>query len=60
MMKGYRTVAFNLVSAIVPLISITEWREVIPDTYLPWWLLFIALGNVYLRTITTTPIGRKC
>lgn len=59
MMKGYRTVGFNVVGAILPLLTLTEWNDVVPKDYLPYWILFVSLGNVYLRTITTTPIGRK-
>ena len=58
MMKGWRTITFNTISAIVPVVSLTEWHAVFPPDYLPYWLLFVALTNVYLRTVTTTPVGR--
>lgn len=58
-LKGWRTIAFNVLSAVVPMISLTEWNALFSPEWLPYWLLFVALANVYLRTITTTPIGRK-
>ena len=58
-MKGWRTIAFNILSTAVPLISLTEWNAVFPAEWLPYWLLVVAIANVYLRTITTTPIGRR-
>lgn len=57
-MKGYRTIIFNVLSAVVPILSLTEWHAIIPVEYLPYWMLFVAIGNTVLRTITTTPIGR--
>ncbi len=58
-MKGYRTLAFNILSTVVPIVSLTEWNEAIPAEYLPYWLLFVALVNILLRMVTTTPVGRK-
>jgi len=57
-MKGWRTIAFNILSAIVPILALTEWHAVFPTAWLPYWMLIVALVNTYLRTITTTPIGR--
>ena len=58
-MKGWRTIAFNILSTIIPIISLSEWNDVFPAEWLPYWLLVVAVANVYLRTITTTPIGRR-
>lgn len=58
-MKGWRTVAANVLSTAVPFLMLTEWREVVPESYLPFWMLFIALMNVSLRMVTTTPVGKK-
>ncbi len=58
-MKGYRTIIFNGLAAVLPVLELTEFKAVIPDDYLPWYMLAVALGNLYLRTITTTPVGRK-
>lgn len=58
-LKGWRTIAFNVLSTIFPIMSLTEWGAVLPDMWEPYWMLFVALGNTYLRTITTTPVGRS-
>jgi hypothetical protein len=58
MLKGYKTILFNLLAALVPLLELTEMREVIPDNYLPIYMLAVAMGNLYLRTVTTTPVGK--
>ena len=58
-MKGWRTITVNILSTAVPFLMLTEWREVFPEAYLPFWMLFVALMNVWLRMITTTPVGRK-
>ena len=58
-MKGYRTITFNVLSAVVPILTLTEFNAVVPQEYLPYWLLGVAVVNVYLRTITTTPMGAR-
>lgn len=59
MLKGYKTITFNLLAAVVPLMELTELKAVVPDDYMPVYLLVVALGNVWLRSITTTPVGKK-
>lgn len=58
-MKGYRTVFVNVLFTLVPIMELTEWRVLLPEEYLPYWMLFVATANIILRAITTTPIGRK-
>ena len=57
--KGLRTVLFNILAAIIPIAQMTEVIHVIPEQYMNWYLLAVALGNMYLRYRTTTPIGKK-
>lgn len=59
MFKGWKTVTFNVLAAIVPILELTEIRGVVPEQYLPFYALAVAMGNVYLRSITTTPMGKK-
>jgi hypothetical protein len=69
-LKGYRTLIFNLLAALpvivlelghtlLPVLSIPEMQAVIPPKWLPWYLLAVALGNLALRKVTTTPMGRS-
>lgn len=58
-MKGYRTIAVNLLSTIVPIMALTEWRDVLPKDWVPYYALGLAVANVWLRSITTTPVGRS-
>ena len=57
--KGWKTVTFNVAAAIVPLLELTELKGIIPAQYLPYYGLVVALGNVYLRSVTTSAIGKK-
>lgn len=66
MLKGYRTFIVNILLGLVPLIevfgqilNIPEMRGVVPAQYLPWYGVVVALVNLYLRSITTTPPGQK-
>lgn len=58
-MKGWRTITANVLAALLPFLALAEWQEVVPAE---WWSIYalgVALLNVLLRTITTTPVGRK-
>ena len=70
MLKGYRTIIFNagaaLVAAImaalpiiVQVLSMPELAAIIPRAWMPYFGLAVALGNIWLRAITTTPVGRR-
>ena len=58
-LKGWRTIAFNALNAMVAIAAMPEVADVLPPEVLPWVMLFTALGNMYLRKITTTPLGQK-
>lgn len=58
-LKGWRTIAFNVLNAAVAVAAMPEVANVLPPKVLPWVMLFAALGNMYLRKITTTPLGQK-
>tara|TARA_R110000782_G_scaffold229325_1_gene315744 strand:- start:222 stop:410 length:189 start_codon:yes stop_codon:yes gene_type:complete len=57
--KGWKTVTFNTLAAVVPVLELTELKGLVPSEYLPFYGLSVALGNVYLRSITTSAIGKK-
>lgn len=58
-LKGWRTIAFNVLATLLPLASLTEWHDVLPKDYLPYYILGVTLGNMILRGLTTTPMGRN-
>lgn len=58
-MKGYRTIATNILFAVVPILELTELRDVMPNDWLPWYSLGVVLANLMLRYLTTTPMGQK-
>ena len=58
-MKGYRTIAANVLFAVVPILELTEFRDVLPPDWLPWYSLGVVLANLALRYVTTTPVGSK-
>lgn len=65
-MKGYRTLTFN-VAAMLPLILELamqiiidpEFGALIPEEWLTEYGLTVAVINILLRRITTTPMGRS-
>lgn len=54
-LRGFRTFIANALMAILPIMELTEFRDVLPDGWLPWYSLFVVVANMYLRSITTTP-----
>ena len=64
-LKGYRTIAFNLIAgiplaleAVFAIASLPEVLPLIPNQYLPLYSLGVVLGNMWLRSVTTTPLGQ--
>lgn len=59
LVKGWKTAFVNIAFTAIPILQLTEFKMVIPMKYLPWYALGIALINLWLRSVTTTPIGQK-
>lgn len=55
--KGWRTIAVNAIAAILPILEMSEMTQILPPDAIPWYALAVALINMWLRSITTTPIG---
>ena len=56
-LKGFRTLSVNLILAIMPVLEMSEVFDILPDNFEAPYAIIIALVNVYLRTITSTPVG---
>lgn len=68
-LKGWWTVAFNVLAAsplaldaaqplIIAVLMLPHFQALIPDYLLPYYGLFLAAVNIWLRSITDTPIGK--
>lgn len=65
-LKGFRTYLFNAIAAIppllvelAPLLNAPELRAVLPSEWLPWYSLGVVAVNMVLRSVTTTPPGKR-
>ena len=58
-MKGFRTIIANILMAVVPIMELTEFRDVLPVEWIPWYALGMVFVNIALRYVTTTPVGTK-
>ncbi len=69
-LKGSRSLIVNTVAgalaalelALPPLLEVLgmpELRGILPEGWLPYYALALALLNIWLRSITTTPVGRR-
>lgn len=57
--KGYRTILLTTLAALLPILELTEWRDIVPDIYWPYYCIGVSALGVGLRLITTTPVGKK-
>jgi hypothetical protein len=58
-LKGYRTILVNTLLTIMPILEMTELLSVLPDGWQNWYAIAMAVINLWLRSITTTPMGKK-
>jgi len=59
-LKGWRTIAFNVFCVfLVPILNLPEVAAILPAGWQPFYALFIAIVNMQLRRVTTTPLGQK-
>lgn len=58
-MKGYRTILWNVLNSIVPVMQIVDAAYSIPDEWMPYWIAIFIIGNIILRLDTNGPVGRK-
>lgn len=58
-LKGYRTVLVNVLLTIMPVLEMSEILEVMPEGWENWYAIAMAVINLWLRSITTTPMGKR-
>jgi hypothetical protein len=58
-MKGWKTLIVNGLSVVVTVAELQEWTSIIPDEYLPYFTLGLALANMALRFVTNTAVGSR-
>ena len=58
-LKGWKTLIVNILLAVLPVLELTQWHDVLPVGFLPWYALAVALLNMGLRFATNSPVGRN-
>lgn len=69
-LRGYRTLIFNSVAGalaaievalphLVDVLGMPELRGILPQSWLAYYALALAILNIWLRTITTTSVARR-
>ena len=58
-MKGWRTLIFALVIAVIGVLEQFDWATVIPEEFHGWSLALVGIVVAWLRKVTTTAIGHK-
>lgn len=57
-LRGYRTILFNLANAAVLGMDAAKLGFDVPDAWVPYWMGCYVAGNILLRLVTTTPVGK--
>ena len=64
-LKGYRTILFNALAGVIPaatalvaFMAMPEVAALVPGEWAAAYALFLAVANMGLRKITTTPVGQ--
>lgn len=58
-LKGYRTMTVNTLLMVMPILEMSEFLSVLPEGWQNWYAIAMAVINLWLRSITTTPVGKK-
>lgn len=58
-MKGYRTMILSLLTAILPVLQLTEWQGVLPANIWPWYCLGLSILMALMRALTSSRVGSK-
>ena len=60
MLKGWKTLLFNIGLAVVGVAQAADWTSILGATpYTGWVVIGISAIGTVLRTVTTTPVGTK-
>lgn len=57
-MKGWRTLMLNLGISLFGVLEATDWSGALGSDKAGWVVTGIGIGNMVLRTLTTTAIGK--
>lgn len=58
-MKGWKTVLFNVLAAIIPVLEVSGTDLGLEGQQLAIYGLGVTVANLVLRFFTTTPVGKS-
>ena len=58
-MKGWKTIILSIVVTIIGALEAFDWANIIPDKFEDFLLPIVGALFLYLRTITTTAVGKS-
>lgn len=59
MLKGWKTISFNVASAIFGVLELSDFTDIVPTDWQGAVVTLISVVNIFLRMNTNTPIGKK-
>ena len=58
-LKGFKTILFTVLTGIFALLEATDLTEIVSKENMPYVILAIGAGNVFMRAISNTKIGKN-
>jgi hypothetical protein len=58
-MKGWKTVFFNAILALIGVLEAADWADIVPEGWTGAALIVVGVVGTWLRKITTTPLGES-
>ena len=56
--KGWKTVIINLIVAVIPILELAQWSDILPKQMTPYYIISVAMLNIAIRAATNTAIGK--
>lgn len=58
-MKGWKTILFAVIVSVIGTLEAFDWASIIPDSIEAFVLPVVGVVFMWLRSITTTPVGKS-
>lgn len=58
-MKGFKTVIFNSLVSVMPILEVSGITGVLEGDALKWYVIGMAGANILLRFMTSTAVGKS-
>lgn len=58
-LKGWRTIAANALTVVISVLEVSRITDYLDNDQALWFVAGLAIGNIVLRLITNTQVGKR-